>query len=87
VILSVRESYVALSEAQEGVAVALEAQRYAKERLDLAMGRFRAGVGNSLEVSDAIESFANSQNSVVQSLYDSKIAQLNLEYAIGGMVQ
>lgn len=87
VILSVRESYVALSEAQEGVAVALEAQRYAKERLDLAMGRFRAGVGNSLEVSDAIESFANSQNSVVQSLFDCKIAQLNVEYAIGGMVQ
>ena len=51
------------------------------------MGRFRAGVGNSLEVSDAIESFANSENSVVKSLYDCKVAQLNLEYAIGGMVQ
>ena len=87
VVLSVRESYVALSEAQEGIAVSLEAQRYAKERLDLAMGRFRAGVGNSLEVSDAIESFANSENSVVKSLYDCKVAQLNLEYAIGGMVQ
>lgn len=87
VALSVQESYFALSEAQEGIAAAQEALRHAKERLNLAMGRFRAGVGNSLEVSDAIESFASSQSSVVKSLYDCKAAQLNLEYAMGGMFQ
>jgi outer membrane protein TolC len=85
VVLEVRKAYESLVEAKESFAASREAERQAKETLDLALERYRAGVGSSLEISDAVESFASAQTNTVQSLYDCKKARLDLEKAIGGL--
>ncbi len=85
VVLEVRKAVEALVEAKESFVASGEAERQAKETLDLALERYRAGVGNSLEISDAVESYATAQTNTVQSLYDCRKARLDLEKAMGGL--
>ena len=83
--LEVRKAWEALREAYEALASSQEAERQQKETLGLAEGRYKAGVGSSLEISDAIESYAAAQTNTVQSLYQCKSARLALEKAMGGL--
>ncbi|MEG1799792.1 MAG: TolC family protein, partial [Synergistaceae bacterium] len=83
--LEVRKAWEALREANEALAASQEAERQQKETLNLAEGRYKAGVGSSLEISDAIESYAAAQTNTVQSLYQCKNAKLALEKAMGGL--
>lgn len=84
-ILDVRKAWESLREAKQSLQASMESERYAGETLSLAQGRYKAGVGDSLEISDAVESFASAQTNTVLSLYDCKYAQLNLEKAMGGL--
>lgn len=85
VMLEVRKAWESLVEAKQALQASTESERYAKETLDLALGRYKAGVGDSLEISDAVDSFATAQANTVLSLYDCKQAQLALEKAMGGL--
>ena len=58
--------------------------RQAQENLDLANGRYAAGVGSPLEVSDAEAAYFNQKTAYNVALYDHKIAQASLEKAMGG---
>ncbi len=46
-------------------------------------GRFRSGVGNSLEVTDARAVLFNAQNLFIQSLYDYQVGYVGLQRATG----
>ncbi len=83
VVLDVRTAWQSLRESAESVTAARAAEREARENLNLALGRYRAGVGTSLEVSDAVDSCASAQNAVAASLYNHKEARLSLEKAMG----
>lgn len=83
VTLEVRRAWQSLREAKEALLASREAENQARETYNLAEGRYKAGVGNSLEISDAVDSYATSQTNTVLSLYDCKIAQLALEKAMG----
>ena len=85
VVLEIRKAFEALTEAKEALAASRSAESQAKETLDLALGRYSAGVGDSLEVSDAVDSYAEAQTNTVQSMYDCKIARLDIEKAMGGL--
>lgn len=85
VALEVREAWEALREAKESLASSTEAERSAKATLDLAEGRYAAGVGDNLEISDAVDSYASASAKRVLALYDCKAARLDLEKAIGGL--
>ncbi|MDO4987485.1 MAG: TolC family protein [Synergistes sp.] len=85
VSLEIRQYWQALREAKEAYLSSLEAERSAKATLDLAEGRYAAGVGSSLEISDAVESYASASTNKVLSLHICKTAQLNLEKAMGGL--
>jgi len=85
VVLEIRKAWESLIESKEAIAASRAAESQAKETLDLALGRYSAGVGNSLEVSDAVDSYAEAQTNTVQSMYDCKIARLDLEKAMGGL--
>lgn len=84
-VLEVRKALEALREAKQSIQASMESERYAKETLNLAQDRYKAGVGDSLEISDAVESYASAQTNTILSLYDCKYAQLNLEKAMGGL--
>lgn len=85
VTLEVRKAWESLREANQSLQASMESERYAKETLELAQGRYKAGVGNSLEISDSVEAYATSQTNTIIALYDCKYARLNLEKAMGGL--
>jgi outer membrane protein TolC len=83
-ILSTLESgYLNLILAGKQIEVAREALRTARENLDLAEGRYQAGVGTMLEVADARVSWIQSENDTIQSFYDYRIARYGLEKTLG----
>jgi outer membrane protein TolC len=51
--------------------------------MDIANGRYAAGVGSPIEVTDAEVSLVNAKTAHIQALYDYKVAQANLEKAMG----
>lgn len=57
--------------------------RYAEENLELARGRYEVGVGDPLELSDAVSSLADARYSHYQALYDAQTARANLDEALG----
>ncbi|MDR1943979.1 MAG: TolC family protein [Synergistaceae bacterium] len=83
VILAVRNAHSSLVEARESVTAAYEVERQARETLLLAQGRYRAGVGESLEISDAVDGYAQARLRVVSALYSHKSAEIALKRVMG----
>lgn len=84
VVLEVRTAWQSMIKAKESIVSAKEAERKEKENHELAAKRYEAGVGNSLEISDAVDSYALSQAKTILALYGGKSSQLTLLKAIGG---
>jgi outer membrane protein TolC len=55
----------------------------ARENLEIAQGRYEAGVGPYLEVTDAQLSAVNAETDRIQALYDYYLAAARLFKAIG----
>ncbi|MBF0608282.1 MAG: TolC family protein [Candidatus Magnetobacterium sp. LHC-1] len=83
IIVEVQQYYLQLMSAQEAISAAAMTVRQARENLDIANGRYAAGVGNPIEVTDADVSYGNANTAYVQAITDYKIAQANLEKAMG----
>ena len=80
---SVESGYLNLILAGKQIEVAREALRKALENLNLAQGRYQAGVGTMLEVTDARVSWIQSENDYTQSFYDYRVARYGLEKTLG----
>ena len=78
-----RSSALSLTNAIDRVRSSEATVKYAEENLTLAQGRYEVGVGNMLEVSDAVSSLASSRYAFYQALYDAQIARTNLDEAMG----
>jgi outer membrane protein len=83
VFLDVQQAYLTLRAAEEAIPTAKLGVEQAQENLDIANGRYAAGVGNPIEVTDAEVSLANARLAHIQALYADKVAQANLEKAMG----
>lgn len=83
VLFDVRQAYLNLQAAEASIATAELAAQQAKENLDLANGRYAAGVGSPIEVSDAFTTYVTAQASYTNALYNYKIAQASIEKAMG----
>ena len=79
----VQQAYLTLKAAEEGIPAAELTVKQATENLDIANGRYTAGVGNPIEVTDAEVSMLNAKTAYIQTLYAYKVAQANLEKAMG----
>jgi outer membrane protein len=86
VLLEVRQSYSNLVEAEERVKTAEVVVKQAQENLDLANGRFQAGVGTSVEQTDAQVQLANAKTARLQALFDYRVAAATIEKAMGRSV-
>jgi outer membrane protein len=78
-----QQAYLSLRQADESISTSEVAVRQAKENVELATGRYQAGVGSPLEVTDALVSLNNAQVAYTQALTDYKNAQASIEKAIG----
>jgi outer membrane protein len=79
----VEQAYLALRQADESMSTSELAVRQAKENVDLATGRYNAGVGNPIEVTDALVALSNAEVAYTSALTDYKNAQAAIEKAIG----
>ncbi|RJQ50053.1 MAG: TolC family protein [Nitrospiraceae bacterium] len=83
IFLEVKQASLNLREAEERVPSAELVVKQAEENLELASGRYAAGVGSPIEVTDAQVGLSNAKTAYIQALYDHKVAQANLEKAMG----
>ncbi|MCK9418001.1 MAG: TolC family protein [Nitrospirae bacterium] len=83
ILLDVRQAYLNLHAAEASIATAELASAQAKENLDLANGRYAAGVGSPIEVSDAFATYVAAQANYTSALSNYKIAQAAIEKSMG----
>lgn len=80
----VRSSLLSVQEAEARIPAAELLVRQAGENLALAEGRYEMGVGNILEVADALLAFNSAKVSHFQALHDYSKAVSTLEKTLGG---
>ncbi len=83
IILDIRQSYLNLQAAEASISAAKLSADEATENLALANGRYVAGVGSTIEVSDAFATYVSAQAAYNAALYNYKIAQASIENAMG----
>jgi outer membrane protein TolC len=81
--LEVEQAYSNMIEAAERIVTAQLAIRQAEDNLELANGRYATGVGNPIEVTDALVAVSSAKISYISGLTDYKTAQASLEKAMG----
>ncbi len=79
----VEQGFVSLRQAEESIVTSEVAVRQAKENVELATGRYNAGVGNPIEVTDALVALSNAETALTAALTDYKNAQAAIEKAMG----
>jgi outer membrane protein len=85
--LEVETALLELETASGQVRTAETALGQAEENLKLAQGRYRVGVGTSLEVTDAAEKYSSARKALVQARYDRQVAAAALGKALGRPVE
>ena len=83
VYLQVETAYLSLKEATERISVGEIIVKQAEETVELAKGRYSAGVGSSIEITDAMIKLNNAKMTYINALSDYAVAQANLEKAMG----
>jgi outer membrane protein len=83
VIKEVENGYQDLNSAWEVIKSRTKAKEAAAENLRLAWGRYRAGVGSIIEVTDAQVRFAQADLEEVRALFDYRVVEARLDKAIG----
>jgi len=79
----VEQGYLNLKEAEERIATTKFAIQQAEGNAALASGRYEAGVGAPVEVTDADVLLVNARTNHIQALYDYRITQTIIEQAVG----
>lgn len=79
----VEQGHVSLIEAEERIGAAAKAVESAQENFRLGQGRFDAGVGTIIELTDAQLALTRAQSVEAQALTDYRIAIARLERALG----
>ncbi|MGH9487120.1 MAG: TolC family protein [Terriglobales bacterium] len=81
--VQVRSALLDLGTQRQQVGVAQHAQQLAHQELTLAQDRFRAGVGDNLEVVQAQQSVAVADENYIAALYGFNLAKATLAQALG----
>ncbi|MCX8069405.1 MAG: TolC family protein, partial [Thermodesulfovibrionales bacterium] len=83
IVLEVRQAYLNAIDARQRLDSSEVTLRYAEENFELATGRYEAGVGSPIEVTDAITVYSNARNSYITAKYDLLTAIADLKRAVG----
>jgi len=79
----VEQTYLDVKSGWELIRASKKALEAARENLRLAWGRYQAGVGTIIEVTDAQVQFSQADLKFVQALYDYRVFEARLDKAIG----
>lgn len=83
VVVNVQQAYFGLQQAQRLVTVSEEALMQFKKHLDLAKGRFQAGVAPKIDVTTAEVDLSNAQLNLITAKNNALIARVTLNNAMG----
>jgi outer membrane protein len=83
IYLEVESAFLALREAEERISAGEIIVKQAQETVELAKGRYSTGVGNFIEITDAMITLNNAKMTYITALSDYYVAQANLEKAMG----
>lgn len=83
IIIELNQAYADIESATARIAVMETSLKKASENLELAQGRYEAGVGPTIEVTDAQVASVNAGTDHVQALYDYQLAIARLYKAMG----
>jgi len=83
VLIELNQAYADIESAKARIEVMESSLKKSRESLELAQGRYEAGVGPSIEVTDAQVAASNAENDHVQALYDYQLAAARLFKAMG----
>jgi outer membrane protein len=83
VSMQVESAYLSIKEANERISAGRIIVKQAEETVELAKGRYSAGVGSSIEITDAMITLNNAKMTYITALSDYSLAQANMEKAIG----
>ena len=79
----VNQSYLNVKSGWELIRATKKALEAARENLRLAWGRYQAGVGTIIEVTDAQVQFSQADLNFVQALYNYRVYEAQLDKAVG----
>ncbi len=83
IYLEVQEAYLDLHAAEKSIANSELQVRQATENLELVGLRYSSGLATPLDVTDATVSYSNAKLDYINALYAYKVAEANIEKAIG----
>ena len=83
VLLEVNQSYADMESAKIRIDVMESSLQKARENLEIAQGRYEAGFGPYIEVTDAQLSAVNAETDYIQAKYDYYLAEARLLKAMG----
>ncbi|MGN1125195.1 MAG: TolC family protein, partial [Candidatus Gastranaerophilaceae bacterium] len=79
---SVQSAYVNMVQLEKKIPLTEVNVKQTFENLELAMGRYEVGLGNFLEVQDAIVNYNKAQENYVKLIFDFNVAMAKLELEI-----
>lgn len=83
VILEVKEVVAVVQAADEAERASRKGVEAAKAALEVSQGRYRAGLGTLIELTDAQATYVSARSQAVQSRYNRHIARAALDLALG----
>jgi outer membrane protein TolC len=83
ILLAVSRARNDIAKAREGIRISHLTVANAEENLKLAEGRYETGVGDAIEVADAIVSYTDAQLAANKAQHDLQTAIIDLEKAVG----
>jgi TolC family type I secretion outer membrane protein len=83
ILLEVNQAYADLDSATARIGVMDSSLKTARENLAIAEGRYKAGVGPSIDVTDAQVSAVKAETDYIQAQYDYQLAVARLQKAMG----
>lgn len=82
IYFNVQKAYVNMVQYEKQIPLTYVAVKQTYENLELAMGRYEVGLGNFLEVHDAIENYNQAQEKYVKLIFDYNVSRAKLELEI-----
>ena len=83
VFLEVQNAYIKMQESAESIPLAGLNVEKAKENLELAQGRYNAGIGDMIELKDAEVAYTDAELNLLNARYDYASAVADLKQAMG----
>ncbi|NLO92559.1 MAG: TolC family protein [Elusimicrobia bacterium] len=83
IYLTAKQAYLNLEKAHQSYITATDQVKQAMENLQIATLRYKTGLGSPMELSDATVMYNTAKLSLLQSLYDYRIARADLEKVMG----